>query len=78
MVVIVEKPRINIAFAQRRLNGSQVHGEASIVNKSKTLGESEPAKLGLWGSRRSSEARLFCAVFQSLFVKVRSVKLRFC
>ncbi len=40
MVVVVEKPRVNVAFAQRRLDGSEVHGQTPIVNKSKDLGES--------------------------------------
>jgi len=40
MVVVVEKPRVNVAFAQRRLDGGKVHEQTSIVNKSKDLGES--------------------------------------
>src|SRR5277367_2850384 len=40
MMVIVEKPRVNIAFAQRRLNGGQVHGRTSIVNNGLDLSES--------------------------------------
>ena len=40
MVMVVEQPRVNVAFAQRRLDGSEVHGQTSIVNKSKDLGES--------------------------------------
>src|SRR3954454_3154096 len=39
MVMITEQPGVNIAFAQRRLDGSQIHGQASIVNKGMSLGE---------------------------------------
>jgi hypothetical protein len=39
MVMITEQPGVNIAFAQRRLNGSQIHGQTSIVNKGMSLGE---------------------------------------
>jgi hypothetical protein len=38
-VMITEQPGVNIAFAQRRLNGSQIHGQTSIVNKGMSLGE---------------------------------------
>ena len=40
MMMVVEKPRVNVAFAQRRLDGGEVHGQTSIVNKRKDLGES--------------------------------------
>src|ERR1035438_1063675 len=43
MMMIVEKPRVHVAFAQRRLNGSQIHGQTLIVNKSQGLGESPRA-----------------------------------
>ena len=39
MVMVAEQPGVNVAFAQRRLDGSKVHGQTSIVNKSKDLGE---------------------------------------
>jgi hypothetical protein len=38
--MIVEKPRVDIAFPQRSLDGRQVHGQTSIVNKWGNLGES--------------------------------------
>ena len=44
MVMVVEQPRVNIAFAQCRLDGSEVHGQTFIVNKSKDLGESGRAR----------------------------------
>jgi hypothetical protein len=40
MVMVVKKPRVNVAFAQYRLDGIEIHGQTSIVNKSKDLGES--------------------------------------
>src|SRR6266581_2193470 len=40
MMMVVEQPRVNVAFAQRRLDSSEVHGQTSIVNKRKDLGES--------------------------------------
>ncbi len=40
MMVVVEQPRVDVAFAQRRLDGSQVHGQTPIVNNGKDLGES--------------------------------------
>ena len=40
MMMVVEQPRVDIAFAQRRLYGGQVHGQTSIVNKRKDLSES--------------------------------------
>jgi hypothetical protein len=33
MVMVIKKPRVNVAFAERRLNGGEVHGQTSIVNK---------------------------------------------
>src|SRR6202789_1336969 len=41
MVVIVKKPPVDVAFAQRRLDRGQVHGQASIVNNAADLGESD-------------------------------------
>jgi hypothetical protein len=38
--MIVKQPRVDVAFAQRRLDGSQVHGQTSIVNNGKDLSES--------------------------------------
>src|ERR1700687_3627313 len=46
MMVVVEEPRVNVAFAQRRLDRSQVHRETSIVNKRKDLGESGSGRQG--------------------------------
>src|SRR5258705_3632029 len=40
MMVVIEQPRVDVAFAQSRLNGGQVHGQTSIVNKSQDLSES--------------------------------------
>src|SRR5579863_4296348 len=40
MVVVVKKPGVDIAFAQGRLNGSQVHEQTTILNKTRHLSES--------------------------------------
>src|SRR4029077_15232950 len=40
MMMVVEQPRVDVAFAQRRLYGRQVHWQTSIVNKRKGLSES--------------------------------------
>ena len=51
MVVVVKKPGINIALAQRSLNSGQVHGQAFILNYLAGLRE-EAGGLGLfWHSR---------------------------
>ena len=47
MMVVVEQPRVDVAFAQRRLNGSEVHGQTSIVNNGRDLGESGMRRLVL-------------------------------
>jgi hypothetical protein len=39
-MMVIEEPRIDVAFAQRRLDGIQLHGQTPIVNKSWGLGES--------------------------------------
>src|SRR4029077_11252720 len=41
MMMVVEQPRVDVAFAQRRLYGRQVHEQTSIVNKRKDLSESQ-------------------------------------
>jgi hypothetical protein len=46
-MMIVEQPGINVAFAQGRLNGRQVHGQTSIVNKGTELREWAHDKWGL-------------------------------
>src|SRR5580658_402626 len=38
MMVVVEQPRVNIAFAQGRLDGGEVHGQTSIVNNEGEFG----------------------------------------
>src|ERR1043165_9625466 len=38
VMMVTEQPRVNIAFAQRRLDGGQVHGQTSIANKGKEFG----------------------------------------
>src|SRR6202451_2172699 len=45
MVVIVKKPPVDVAFAQRRLDRGQVHGQASIVNNAADLGESDGGEM---------------------------------
>src|SRR5215467_13486104 len=42
MMVIVKKPRVDIAFAEGRLNGGKVHGQITIVNKEMEFRESRP------------------------------------
>src|SRR5271166_541036 len=39
MMMVVEQPRVDVAFAQRRLDGGEVHGQTPIVNKREDLGE---------------------------------------
>jgi hypothetical protein len=53
MMMVVEQPRVNVPLAQRRLDGRQVHGQTSIVNKSKDLSES-----GNWGCVKEESAGL--------------------
>ena len=53
MMVIVEKPRVDVAFAQRRLDGGKVHGQTSIVNNGKDLGESAFAEQQLMRESRA-------------------------
>src|SRR2546427_4952898 len=38
MMMVVEEPTVDVALVQRRLNGRQVHGQASIVNKGSEFG----------------------------------------
>src|ERR1700686_1788531 len=40
MMMVVEQPRVNVAFGQHGLNSSEVHRQTSIVNKRMDLGES--------------------------------------
>ena len=40
MMVIVEKPGINVALAQSGLYGGKVHGQTTILIKGGDLGES--------------------------------------
>lgn len=40
MMMVVKKPSIDVAFAQRSLYSGEVHGQTSIVNKGADLGES--------------------------------------
>src|SRR5580704_17246601 len=40
MMMVVEQPRVDVTFAERRLDGSNVHGEIPIVNNGGDLGES--------------------------------------
>jgi hypothetical protein len=56
MVVIVKQPRVNIAFAQRRLDGSQLHGQTFIVNNGKDLSESR--------SRNATGVTLVCGIIE--------------
>src|ERR1700722_287625 len=69
MMVVVEKPGVDVAFAQRRLDGGQVHGQTTILNKTSHLSESgkvcEVSRLSAGASLRplrfkicSCEARL--------------------
>jgi hypothetical protein len=44
MMVVVEQPRVDVAFAERRLDGSQVHGQTPIVNNGRDLSESGRAR----------------------------------
>jgi hypothetical protein len=37
--VIVEKPRVDVAFAQRGLNGWEIHEQTIILNKRDELRE---------------------------------------
>ena len=46
MVVIGKQPRVDISFAQRRLDGSQLHGQTFIVNNGNDLSESAAAIRG--------------------------------
>ncbi|MGH9499699.1 MAG: hypothetical protein ACRD3L_11230, partial [Terriglobales bacterium] len=41
MMVIVKQPGVDIALAQGRLDGGQVHGQITILNKTSHLSESE-------------------------------------
>ena len=50
VVVIAKEPRVDIAFAQGRLNGGEVHGQTSIVNKGKSLRESGGLGEANWSS----------------------------
>ena len=43
MVVIVKQPRVDVAFAQGRLDSGEVHGQTSIVNKRKDFGRIPPS-----------------------------------
>lgn len=40
VMMIVKKPRVDVAFVQCRLDGGQVHGQTSIVNNGPDLSES--------------------------------------
>jgi hypothetical protein len=40
MVMVVKQPRVDVAFAQGRLDGRKVHEQTSIVNNAEDLGES--------------------------------------
>src|SRR5437879_3518402 len=50
-VVIVKKPRVDVAFPQRGLNGWKIHEQMVILNKYEDLGEcSRSLRPGLmWG-----------------------------
>src|ERR1700691_4641534 len=62
MMMIVEKPRVHVAFAQRKLNGSQIHGQSLIVNKSQGLGESPRTLLELAGLNQAGRKGFWRAV----------------
>jgi len=38
-VVIIKKPRVDVAFPQRGLNGWEIHEQMVILNKYEDLGE---------------------------------------
>jgi hypothetical protein len=38
VMVVVKEPGIDVALAQRSLNGGEIHGQTSIVNKGKEFG----------------------------------------
>ena len=40
MMVIVKEPGVDIAFAERCLYGGKIHGQITILNKARVLGES--------------------------------------
>jgi hypothetical protein len=39
MMVIVKKPGVNIALAERGLYGGKIHGQATILNNGSDLSE---------------------------------------
>src|ERR1700680_1793502 len=41
MMMVVKEPTVEVTFAQRSLNGGEVHGRTTIVNNDKELSESE-------------------------------------
>ena len=60
MVVVVKKPGVDVAFAQRGLNGWEVHGQMTILNKGSFLRErgleAGPAQ-GRWDGCQSASRR---------------------
>jgi hypothetical protein len=61
-VMITEQPGVNIAFAQRRLNGSQIHGQTSIVNKGMSLGEFSRRSRTIWTTQELAALRSVLAL----------------
>src|SRR5579863_902244 len=43
MVMVVKQPGVDVPFAQRSLDGGQVHGQTSIVNKVSDFGRIGPS-----------------------------------
>src|SRR6267378_200013 len=41
MMMVVKEPAVEVTFAQRSLNGGEVHGQTTIVNNDRELSESE-------------------------------------
>jgi hypothetical protein len=51
-MVIVKKPSVDVAFAQRSLNGGEIHGQTSIVNNAGEFGRIAGVDGSFWNRGR--------------------------
>ena len=52
MMVIVKKPGIDVPLAERGLDGGKIHGQTTILNKGRVLGESGCETGGWWDKQK--------------------------